>query len=132
MSQENVEIVRDSFEAWNRGDLNAWLETFDPKVEWHMSGVFPGLDTAYYGHDGVRSFWREFRAGWEEIIPDVEQIIDRGEQVIVLFRFRATGRDGIRVQRPQAICYTVRGGQVVRAENFAGWDEALKAVGLAE
>ena len=89
MSQENVEVVRAAFAAWNRGDLNAWLETFHPKVEWRTSGVFPGFETAYYGHNGVTNFWQQFRAGWEEIFLDVEEIIDRGEQVIVLFRFRA-------------------------------------------
>jgi ketosteroid isomerase-like protein len=99
MSQENVEIVRAAFAAWNRGDLDAWLETFHPKVEWHKSGAFPGLETAYFGRDGVTNFWRQFRVGWEEIFLDVEEIIDRGEQVMVLFRFRAKGRDGIQVQR---------------------------------
>ena len=132
MSQENVEIVRTAFAAWNRGDLDAWLETFHPEAEWHASGAFLGLETAYYGRDGLRSFWQQFRAGWEEIFLDVEEFIDRGEQVIVLFRFRATGRDGIQVQRPQAICDTVQDGRVVRAENFTGWDQALEAVGLKE
>jgi ketosteroid isomerase-like protein len=132
MSQENVGVVRRAFEAWNRGDLDAWLETFHPKVEWDTSGAFPGFETAYYGRDGVTNFWQQFRADWEEIFLDVEEIIDRGEQVIVLFRFRAKGRDGIQVQRAQAICDTVRDGRVVRAENFAGWDQALEAVGLSE
>jgi ketosteroid isomerase-like protein len=132
MSQENVEIVRAAFAAWNRGDLDAWLETFHPTAEWHTSGTFPGLEMAYFGRDGVTNFWQQFRAGWEEIFLDVEEIIDRGEQVIVLFRFRAKGRDGIQVQRPQAICDTVREGRVVRAENYAGWDQALEAAGLSE
>ena len=131
MSQENVEVVKAAFAAWNRGDLSAWLETFHPKAEWHMSGAFPGFEMAYYGHDGLRSFWQQFRAGWEEIVVDVEEIIDRGEQVIVLFRFRAKGRDGIQVQRLQAICDTMRDGRAVRAENFASWDQALEAVGLS-
>jgi len=130
MSQENVEVVKAAFAAWNRGDLNAWLETFHPKVEWHTSGAFPGYEPTYYGLSGVRNFWAQFHADWEEIFVDVEEIIDRGEQVIVLFRFRAKGRDGIQVQRPQAICDTVRDGRVVRAENFAAWDQALEAVGL--
>jgi uncharacterized protein len=132
MSQENVEVVRAAFEAWNQGDLDAWLETFDPEVEWHTSGAFLGFETAYYGHDGVRNFWQQFREGWEEISLDIEEIIDRGEQVIVLFWFRAKGRDGIEVQRRHAICHTVRGGRVVEAANFAGWEQALESVRLSE
>ena len=33
MSQENVEIVRAAYEAWNAGDMNAWGESFDPEIE---------------------------------------------------------------------------------------------------
>jgi predicted lipid-binding transport protein (Tim44 family) len=32
MSQENVEIVRASFEAWNAGDMDALRELHDPDV----------------------------------------------------------------------------------------------------
>jgi ketosteroid isomerase-like protein len=34
MSQENVEVVRASFEAWNRNDFDAWIQYFDPEVQW--------------------------------------------------------------------------------------------------
>ena len=32
MSQENVEIVRALFEAWNAGDMEAFRELHDPHV----------------------------------------------------------------------------------------------------
>ena len=33
MSQENVEIVRRSYEGYVRGDLEAALKAFDPEIE---------------------------------------------------------------------------------------------------
>jgi ketosteroid isomerase-like protein len=33
MSQENVEVVRRSYESYLRGDLEAALAAFDPEVE---------------------------------------------------------------------------------------------------
>ena len=30
MSQENVEIVRAAFEAWNAGDMDAFRDVYDP------------------------------------------------------------------------------------------------------
>jgi predicted lipid-binding transport protein (Tim44 family) len=30
MSQENVEVVRTAFEAWNAGDMDALRELYDP------------------------------------------------------------------------------------------------------
>ena len=31
MSQENVEMVRAAFEAWNAGDMDAFSEMYDPE-----------------------------------------------------------------------------------------------------
>jgi ketosteroid isomerase-like protein len=32
MSQENVEVFRALFEAWNAGDMDAFRELYDPDV----------------------------------------------------------------------------------------------------
>ena len=37
MSQENVEIMRRSFELWVGGDIDAWIETLDPDIGWDIS-----------------------------------------------------------------------------------------------
>jgi ketosteroid isomerase-like protein len=37
MSQENVEIVQASFEAWGRGGLDAAAEFWDPKIDWRAA-----------------------------------------------------------------------------------------------
>ena len=34
MSQENVEVFKRGVEAWNRDDFDAWIEQYDPEVEW--------------------------------------------------------------------------------------------------
>jgi ketosteroid isomerase-like protein len=51
MSEENVEIVRRSFEAWNRRDLTTWLTLYrsDAEVDYSRSrSPFKGV---YRGHD---------------------------------------------------------------------------------
>jgi ketosteroid isomerase-like protein len=47
MSQENVEVVRASFEAWNAGDMHAWGALLAPDVTWHPTQDWPepGPDT---------------------------------------------------------------------------------------
>ena len=42
MSQENVEIVRASFEAWNAGDMDAFRELHDPDAILRMDANWPG------------------------------------------------------------------------------------------
>jgi ketosteroid isomerase-like protein len=33
MSQENVDTVRRTFDAWNRDDVDGWLEAAHPEIE---------------------------------------------------------------------------------------------------
>ena len=63
---------------------------------------------------------------------DIERIEDLGDRVVALIIFRATGRDGIETARPWAHVVTFRSGEAVLTENYADWEEALEAVGLAE
>jgi ketosteroid isomerase-like protein len=53
MSQENVEIVRQTAENWNRGDLYANLEYLDDDVVLRAAEGWP--ETAYHGKRGVQS-----------------------------------------------------------------------------
>ena len=56
MSQENVEVVRAHFEASQRDDLDLWLATMDPTVEWHaaVERLVEGTESFYRGHEGMR------------------------------------------------------------------------------
>jgi ketosteroid isomerase-like protein len=132
MSQENVEIVRRAYDAWDRGDMDAMLATLHPALVYVTSGVFPGLDPAYHGHDGFRRFWRDFRGTWESLSIAVDELRDCGERILGLLEFNARGRDGLEVQRQAANVWTLQDGLAVRIENHGDWARALEAVGLSE
>jgi ketosteroid isomerase-like protein len=51
MSQENVGIVRRSFEAYQRGDLNAALADAHPEIVWD-----PFEEAPMQGLDAVRAY----------------------------------------------------------------------------
>jgi ketosteroid isomerase-like protein len=34
MASADVELVRNSLDAWNRGDVDGWLQGSHPDVEW--------------------------------------------------------------------------------------------------
>src|SRR4030095_15958282 len=48
MSQENVEIVREAFEAFNEGNLEAVVSICDPAIEWLPPPELPS-SSAYHG-----------------------------------------------------------------------------------
>jgi ketosteroid isomerase-like protein len=52
MSEENVEIVRGTFEAFSRGDTPAMLELFDPSVVFTPLPEAPDFQS-FHGHEGL-------------------------------------------------------------------------------
>jgi ketosteroid isomerase-like protein len=132
MSRENVEVVREWWEAWNRRDVERLLGAFHPDIEWRTSGTFPGLDPVYAGHDGFRRFWLEFTEPWEWFVISTDDLRDCGEQVLSLGEFEAQGRDGLRVQRQSASVWTFRDRLAIRVQVYGDWKSALEAVGLRE
>jgi ketosteroid isomerase-like protein len=121
----NVALVLRGIERWNAGDWEGALEDLDPDVEWHTSGDIPGFDPVYRGHDGVRRFWKAWTETWEAIRIDVEQVVDRGEDVFLIARFHARGRDGVEVDQPVGFRFTsdADSDRLTRFESYWNRDE---------
>jgi ketosteroid isomerase-like protein len=135
MSRENVELVRRLYEAYERGDIDAVFAMYDPQIEWHVDRIVGqelGLDRIYVGHEGVRTFWREWLKAWETVSFEFEEFIDAGDRVVVVLSQRMRGRrSGLELDwRSYAQAWTVGGGKLVAMEFFPTRAEALEAVGL--
>jgi uncharacterized protein len=132
MSQENVEAFRRGYEAFARGDLDAALELMHPKIEAHDPPEVPDA-TIYRGREAVRRDWEQTSDMFEDFSIDVEEIFDRGDEVVVFLRFRGRGRESdAEVEAPMAHVWTIRDGKAVRLRQFLNRAEALEAVGLSE
>ena len=134
MSQENIEVVRRGIAAWSSGDDEAALQDIDPEIVWQLPGIFPGFESEYRGHAGVRRFWKAFREPWESIAIEPQEVteLDQG-RVLVRFRFHGTGRgSGVKTTLDFALLSTMRNAKVARFQFFADRAEALEAAGLRE
>jgi ketosteroid isomerase-like protein len=133
MSDENEEIVRGVYEAWNRGDLEATLAVMHPAIKIdYAAGVFPGLDETYEGHTGARKYWRDLRSPWTSLKVHVETLHGAGDRVATVFTFEGEGRDGIVVRRRLGNVLTLTDGLVSRLDAHGDPSAALEAVGLRE
>src|SRR5215207_5297211 len=80
MSQENVEIVRAFFEAWNAGDMDAVRDACDPKIilwgpeGWPEPGPFFGQEAVMQAFEQLRE---TFDSDWQELKSDLVHIGDR-------------------------------------------------------
>ena len=135
MSQENVEIVRKAWQAFERGDIEGFFSLNDPAVVWdHRHYVSGECDPVYYGRDGIERFLGEWREFFEGYYAHGEEFIDAGEPVLVRVRQGGRGKhSGATVEsRPYWVISRVRNALVVRIEFYREKNEALEAVGLEE
>ena len=132
MSQENVEIVRLGYEAFNRGDIEAVVATLDPGIEW-----WPAADELitqpYRGHDGYRALVAEAREGVPDLQAEIEEMFAGADRVVTCLRFWGRGRDsGAPVEVRETNVARFREGRIIEVREFREKAEALEAAGLSE
>jgi uncharacterized protein len=132
VSQENVELARRGYDAFNRGDMEVAFELFDPEIEWSEGTDVPEPQV-YHGHDGVRRQQERFREAWESFSIEPEEFIEMGEQLVVIAKLVGRGKgSGVEVEARGAHVWTVRDGKAVRLEMYVDPAKALEAVGFAQ
>jgi ketosteroid isomerase-like protein len=131
-SEESVEVVRNTIEAFNRGGIEAALAYFDPAVEW--LGPPEWLEEhVYKGHDGIRKIASVWGENFDQYRLDLEQAIDAGDHVVALVIQRGRIRGSADpVEQRIGYDWEVRHGKTVRVQVYFSWEEALEAVGLGE
>ena len=133
MSQENVEIVRRMFDAFNRYDFEEATRQLAPDAELH--GTVGGLTegSLWRGPEQIGDFFAQDREAWDERRLDAEQFIDAGDSVAVLMHeFRRGKGSGVEMETDTAMVFEVRDGRVVRIQGYMDRGEALEAAGLRE
>ena len=133
MSKEDFEIPRRLIDAFNRRDLDAFVELLDPNVEWIP--IMAALEgRVYRGHKGVRAWIEALDEDWEHFEPCFEEFHDLGDRILIFGHWRARGRaSGVELDnQPATWLYKIKEGKVVRMRTFTDRAEALEAAGLSE
>jgi ketosteroid isomerase-like protein len=134
VSQENVEIVRQGWDAWASGDLDALFALLAEDVVFDMSHLGDWPEPTYTGYVGVQRFLTEWLEVWSEFEPGVDEFVAAPDgRVVVLFWQRGLGRrSGLPMEVEWAQIVTVRDDKAARVSFYDHRQEALKAAGLGE
>jgi ketosteroid isomerase-like protein len=134
MSQENVELMRRAWDAWNRGDSARVFAVFDAETVWDSSHYRDWPDDRYDGIAGVEHFLNEWLAVWDAYEVQVEEVLAAPDgRVVSLFRQRGKGREsGLGLDMAMALIATVSDGKITRVDTYDDRSEALHAAGLSE
>ena len=129
MSQENVEVVKAAFDAWNAGDMDRLRDIYDPNIVLHMLRDWPEPGP-YVGREAVMRQWEQIRETWDADFVEPISFVDVGDRVVVRQIWRL-GR-GPDANIDLTIIVTLRQGRIASLEYFWDHAEALKVAGLEE
>jgi ketosteroid isomerase-like protein len=133
VSEDNVELVRRSFEAHREGGIEASLAFYASDFAWD-AGPDWLEDRIYQGHDGARRLDAIFTENFDGYALTVHDIRAAGDRVVALYE--ASGRmkaSGVPIRQPVGIVLSdFRDGTIGKVRSYFSWAEALKAAGLEE
>jgi ketosteroid isomerase-like protein len=136
MSEENIELVRRTYEAayeaGDQADYDAVVSYFHPEIEFHAYPRSPGVGV-YHGKQALREYlenaWEHFERGRIE----VEELLDGGDQVVAVITVHAVPKRGQNeITVPIVEVFTIRDGLLAERRSYLTRDEALEAAGLSE
>ena len=133
MSQENVEIVRDSVRAFAEGGLAAMAQFWAADIDWRAIEGAPDDVGEIRGPEALRGYFQDWIDTFDDIDLVVGELRDAGDGRVVATQHvtgRAKGERGRNGAR-YAVVYTVRGGKIVRGREYID-HVALEAAGLRE
>jgi uncharacterized protein len=128
--EQAIAGLRAAYAAFNRGDIAAAGELFDPQIEWTEPAEFPGGGT-YHGKAGAKAYLTQSRESAAEVHSEPEKFIPAGDRIVVFVhaRVRAHGSDVWQDVR-LADVFRFRNGKFVQMRAFAGRQEAVRWVGM--
>lgn len=131
MPEQNVNTMRNAYEAFNRGDIAAVLEAFDPQIEWREPGGGRAPQGTYKGAQSVANdVFATVPENFEEFEAQPERFIDAGEYLVVVGTFRGTRKAGGQMDAAFAHVWQMREGKAVSFHNHveaAPWAEGWSA-----
>jgi ketosteroid isomerase-like protein len=135
MSQENVELVRSIYAAWERGDFSS-TEWAHPNIEF-VSADSLALPDGVRGLAAMVEVWRDWLSTWEDYGVKAEEYRELDdERVLVLVNFLGRGKtSGLelgQMRSKEANLFHVHAGKVTRLVLYADRGRAFADLGLSE
>jgi uncharacterized protein len=126
---DNVELARQGFEAFNRGDMEAVLDFLHPDVEVH-SVAEVGQEGTYRGRDGFLHWNGMWMDAWDTFQVELKEV-EEVDSHNVLVHVEQTGRgrgSGLEVTQTVTYLFTIDdGGKATRVHIYTDREEALAA-----
>ena len=131
MSRENVELIRNIYGAFARGDVPAVLDAFDAKIEWREADNFLYADhNPYIGAQAILDgVFTRLGGDWDGFAAQPETLLDARDHVVVLGTYSGKHkRTGKQVHAQFAHVWTIAKGKVQKFQQYTDTKQFADAV----
>jgi ketosteroid isomerase-like protein len=122
MSATDIAMLREAWEAFARGDIDAATEVLDPDVRWYGAGD-PNAEGACHSREDARAFIR--RAVADGVSTELLDIQDFDGRYVLTLQAHVPADWGER--EPHGELVTIRDGKVVEMVVYPTVEDALAA-----
>jgi len=139
MSEENVEVVRRVYEAFNRwgvhprGKRSSEIPPLvHPECEFHTYAGAPEAGV-YRGRGAVIEYHERVFGQFESVRVELEELLPAGDRVVIISRQHTVPRSSeAEIVQEVVEVWAIRDGMFAERKPFSTRAEALEAVGLRE
>jgi ketosteroid isomerase-like protein len=130
MSQENVEVARAFYEAYNARNSEALDRLLHPEAKITTLSARGGLG-GEWSRGTTRQYFEQLHEAWTGLRIQIEDYREVGERVVALGVARGAGTSShVEVSSDFAAVLVVRDSRIVLVDSYNNWNDALEAVGL--
>ena len=134
MSQANVDLIRGIYDAFAAGDIAGVVGRMSPDIVWNEAENFIYADgNPYRGPEAILGgVFARIGAEWDGFAAIPEEIIDGGDTVIALGRYRGTYKATGRPLDAQLVhVWRVADGKAAAFQQYTDTLQAARAAGQA-
>jgi ketosteroid isomerase-like protein len=131
--EENLRLVREAMDAYDRGDLEAALGFMDEEIEVYTPQEL-GNPGTYYGREGFLAWAAEWLGAFEDWSQEVRGMEPVGERHVVV-DIHQSGKgagSGVPVEMDITYMYEVVNGKGIRFHLYSDRDEAIEVARRCE
>jgi len=120
----NVELIKNLYQAFAAGDIPAVLQSFNENIEWTEAEGFPYGGTYRGGTAILENVFVKLATEWNDFKAEPEEFLDAGEKIVALGNYsgiyETTGKS---MNVPFAHVWTLENGKV---KKFVQYTDTLK------
>ena len=123
----NVDLVREAFDAFMRGEVDRALEFADPDIVCVRAPPIPDPQT-YHGLDGVLQMYADWTTDFDDFEMEARDYDEVGDRVFGEIIQRGRGKaSGVMVVGRFWFVYTVAEGKITRMDAYLTREQALRS-----